>query len=61
MSLGMCFWIVMLILLIYGPAAFWPSGPAPGRAWVGPMGFSFIIWLLFFLVGWKSFGPPLHP
>lgn len=47
----------MLLAFIGVPAFYWPG---PGRAWP-VMGFNFLIWLLIFLLGWKTFGPPLHP
>lgn len=56
MSTGLLFWIIMLLLLILGFVAYWPRAGAP--YW--PMGFSFVVWVLLALLGWKVFGPALH-
>lgn len=52
MTLGLAFWIVMLVWLIFGV---WSSVTA--RAWPFPDAIHFI---LFFLLGWAAFGPPIH-
>jgi hypothetical protein len=52
MSLGLLFWILMLLWLVLGPP--WPGVPWP--AWPGHV----ILFVLFLVLGWKEFGPPLH-
>ena len=53
MSMGMAFWIVMLVWVVWGGAAAWRDG------WVGvPINVLFL--LLFGLLGWATFGPPIH-
>ena len=57
MSLGLAFWILMLIWLVFG-LAFHYYGPA----W-GPYGFygnTLLLFVLLLLLGWKVFGAPLH-
>lgn len=64
MSLGLCFWIVMLVGLLVYAWAYWPRAlapgvtPAPGPSYrlVGP---SLIFWLLLVLLGWGTFGSPI--
>ena len=55
MSRGLAFWILMLLWLVLGLAwrFAWFGGP-----W-GLLGFAFVPFLLFALVGWQVFGPPL--
>jgi hypothetical protein len=55
MSLGLAFWILMLIWLVFGFAWHWGvMGP------YGPWGFSLLLFILLALLGWHAFGPPLH-
>jgi hypothetical protein len=56
MSLGLAFWILMLIWLVFGFA--WHAGVLGPY---GPWGSTFLLFILLLLLGWKVFGPPLHP
>jgi hypothetical protein len=56
MSLGLAFWIIMLLWFLLGLA--WHFGVMTGI--YGPLGFSVVLFLLLGLLGWKVFGPPLH-
>ncbi len=57
MSLGLCFYIILLILLLFN---LW-SGRGPDKNWNYPaIGGNLILWLLLLLLGWSEFGPPLH-
>ena len=59
MTLGLCFWILMLIALVFGFA--WHSGYMAGpMGSYGPYGFSLLTPFLFGLLGWRTFGPPLR-
>jgi hypothetical protein len=55
MSIGLAFWILMLIWFVFALA--WHFGGVPGT-W-GPFGSSILLFILFLLLGWKVFGPPL--
>jgi len=60
MSLGLAFWIIMLLWLVLGVFWAWPTPTAyPYHAWL-PLGSTLLLFILFLLVGWKVFGPPLH-
>lgn len=55
MSIGLAFWILMLIWLVFGLAWHWGAlGP------YGPIGGTLLLFILLLLLGWKTFGPPLH-
>lgn len=54
MPIGVLFWTVFLITLIFcGLAAFWPSAGWLGQ-WTGLVPF-----VLFGLLGWKTFRPAI--
>lgn len=56
MSIGLIFWIIMLLWLIFSIS--W------NRGWVdaayGPIGSSLLLFVLFLLLGWRVFGAPIH-
>jgi hypothetical protein len=54
--IGILFWVLMLIWFVFGLYWNWPSD----RATAGPAGSHVLLFLLFVLVGWKLFGPPLQ-
>lgn len=51
MSLGLAYWVLMLIWLCWGV---YQNGP---QVWFTG---SLLQFLLFLLAGWQIFGPPLH-
>jgi hypothetical protein len=53
MTLGIAFWILMLLWLVLGPP--WPF-MAGWPAWPGHI----ILFLLLLVLGWHAFGPPLR-
>jgi hypothetical protein len=53
MSLGLMFWIIFLILIVFG------VGLYAGYASVGHYS-NWVELVLFGLLGWQVFGPPLH-
>jgi hypothetical protein len=59
MTLGLVFWILMLIWLIFGLVWNWPGGAGIGGPW-GPVGNTILLFILFLLLGWHAFGPPVH-
>lgn len=57
MTIGLAFWILMLLWLFSGFFWRWP-GVAAGQ--YGPLGGDLLLFVLLGLLGWHSFGPPLH-
>lgn len=59
MTFALCYWILMLLWLVFG---LWSNWPAPGTAnGFRPMGGTLMLFILLVLLGWKTFGPPIHP
>ncbi len=57
--MGILFWVLMILWLLFGV---WTSWPAPGSdrtAW-GGFGGTLLQFILFALLGWRIFGPPLQ-
>ena len=59
MKIGLLFWILMLVWLLFGVWSYWPAGGGTVVAF-GPVGGSFLLLVLMSLVGWKVFGAPLQ-
>jgi hypothetical protein len=58
MTLGLVFWILMLLWLVFG---FLQLRPAPGGAWNYPLvGGNVLLCVLLLLLGWHSFGAPIR-
>lgn len=55
MTLGLAFWIIMLIWLVIGGVGF-TSTPGPWYGWGGHL----MLFILLLLLGWHAFGAPLH-
>jgi len=58
MTLGLLFYILMLLWLFFGLLANWP-----GRTVFGPYGGvvnSLLLFVLFLILGWHAFGAPVH-
>lgn len=54
MSIGLIFWVLMLLSLLgWGWGRPWN---APGYGW----GMNLLTYVLLFLLGWKVFGFPIH-
>lgn len=57
MTLGLIFWIIMLLWLLFALAwNFNWGGVGPH----GPLGNSLLLFVLFLLLGWRVFGAPIH-
>ena len=56
MTLGLCFWILMLLWLVFGLAVY--RGVVVGA--YAPLGGTLLLFILLFLLGWHAFGPPIH-
>lgn len=57
MTIGLLFWILMILWLVFGFFVYWPAG-VPARFY--PIGGHLLLWILLALLGWKVFGPALH-
>ncbi len=58
MNIGTCFWVLMILWLIFGLWALWPVGS--GLTAYAPLGANLLLWVLLALLGWKTFGPMLR-
>ena len=56
MSIGLLFWILYIIALVFG---LWSNWPATGPAF-RPLGGTLLIFVLIGLLGWKCFGAAVH-
>lgn len=53
MSIGLLFWVIMVIGLLFG---IYTNRATPGP-WVTN---NLVLWILLALLGWSEFGPALH-
>ena len=58
MSFGFWFWLLVVLWALTGTIAMRPS-PAPRPYLLG--GNMLFLFILIVLLGWKAFGPPVHP
>lgn len=58
MTIGLAFWILMLLWLVFGLAWNWPGNTVVGP--YGPVGNTLLLFMLLLLLGWRVFGAPLH-
>ena len=59
MPFGLIYWILMLIWFVFGLLA---GGPM-GREYIGPYNgviSTVLLFILFLLLGWRVFGPPVR-
>jgi len=56
MGFGLAFWILMLIWLVGG--LYYGFAVAPGNHYL--LGGTLLQFILFLLLGWQTFGAPLH-
>lgn len=55
MTLGLAFWVLWLVALVFGVWSAWPvSGPY--HIWGGNL----LLFVLITILGWHAFGPPIH-
>ncbi len=52
MTVGLLFWILMLIWLVFDVYRSWPLGP--------PFAGSLLTFILFLILGWHAFGAPIR-
>ena len=55
MTLGLVFWILMLIWLVLGVWWHWPAQGSPPQAVAHPA----VLFLLLMIIGWGIFGAPI--
>lgn len=55
MTFGLVFWVLMLVWLVFGIWQYYTPDPRLG------IGNSLFLFVLFLLLGWKTFGAPIHP
>jgi hypothetical protein len=54
MSLGIIYWILIIIWLVFGLVV------GSGYVAISPVGGTLLLFILFVLIGWQVFGPPVH-
>lgn len=59
MTIGLAFWILMILWAVFGIAPFWPAAPGEPAAW-RPFGGSLLLFLLLLLLGIQAFGWPIR-
>jgi hypothetical protein len=57
MSMGLIFWILMLLWLVFG---FWSSWPGISQGQWQPVGGNLMLFILLLLLGWAAFGAPIR-
>jgi len=55
MTRGLVFWVLMLVWLVFG--ILWHVGVISGA--YAPLGSVVLLFILFALLGWQVFGPPI--
>ena len=55
MSLGLCFWIIIIVLVLFF-GAFWGGLLHPAYVGINNL----VELVLFVLLGWQVFGPPIR-
>lgn len=58
MSLGLIFWILMLIWLVFGLYRNYWAAPAPPNPYL--VGGDLMLFILLLLLGWQTFGAPIR-
>jgi len=59
MKIGLLFWILMLIWLVFGLWLTWPASTGSALAF-GLVGGNLLLFLVIGLLGWKVFGSPVQ-
>ena len=55
MTIGLLFWVLMILWAIFGAWGNLPPAGSPRTAYV-PFGRSLLLFVLLFLLGWRAFG-----
>lgn len=56
MPIGLLFWLLMVLWLLFGMVIYWPADQSGGPRAFFPMGGNLLLFVLLFLLGWKAFG-----
>jgi hypothetical protein len=56
MPIGLLFWLLMILWLLFGFVVYWPADRTAGPRAFAPMGGNLLLFVLLFLLGWKAFG-----
>jgi len=56
MAMGLMFWILMLLWLVFG---FWWNWASIQGGQYGPLGSNLLLFILLLLLGWHAFGAPI--
>jgi hypothetical protein len=56
MTIGLLFWILMILWAVFGVVPNFPRGEAKWQ----PFGGSLLLWILLGLLGWNAFGFIIH-
>jgi hypothetical protein len=60
MTMGILYWILMLLWLLSGLWLYWPAQPAqPRPPYLAPAN-TLLLFILFLLLGWKVFSAPIQ-
>jgi hypothetical protein len=59
MSIGLLFWILMLLWLLFGLVLHWSPTTTGAFGPYGVWGHNLLLFVLLFLVGWQVFGAPI--
>ncbi len=59
MTVGFVFWLIMLLVLLFGLYWGWRADRAGGFVTFAPVGMNLILFILLFLLGWRVFGWPI--
>jgi len=57
MTLGIAFWVIYIVALVFGG---WSNYTPADPAWRFRAGAYFVLWLLVGVLGWAQFGAPIH-
>lgn len=60
MKIGVLFWVLMILWIVFGLFVFWPTAVGIGVVAYAPLGVNVLLWVLLFLLGWAVFGAPLQ-
>ena len=60
MTRGLIFWVLMLIWFVFALVLNFGSASFGGYAHAGTIANSFLEFILFLLLGWQVYGPPVH-